>query len=61
MLAVARLGANRSSIFMNLLPIFTAVIATFALGETLYTYHLIGGLLTLSGVLLAQMTRGRPR
>lgn len=60
MLAIARLGANRSSIFMNLLPVFTAVIAMVALGETLYAYHLIGGALTLSGVLLAQMTRGRP-
>ncbi|KJV10207.1 hypothetical protein VZ95_06515 [Elstera litoralis] len=60
MLAIARLGANRSSMFMNLVPIFTAVIATIMLDEKLYAYHLIGGLLTLSGVLLAQVARGRP-
>lgn len=59
MTAVARLGANRSSIFMNLLPVFTAVIAMLGLGETLYAYHLVGGLLTLSGVMLAQLARSR--
>lgn len=61
MLAVARLGANRSSIFMNLLPVFTAIIATLGLGEKLYAYHLVGGVLTLSGVMLAQLVRARPK
>ncbi len=59
MTAVARLGANRSSIFMNLLPVFTAIIAMLGLGERLHVYHLVGGLLTLSGVILAQVARAR--
>lgn len=60
MLAIARLGANRASIFMNLMPVFTAAIAMVTLGETLYAYHVVGGALTLAGVLLAQLTRARP-
>lgn len=55
MKAIAALGPNRSSIFMNLLPVFTAIIAIFYLGEVWHSYHTLGGLLALSGVLLAQL------
>lgn len=55
MKAIAALGPNRSSIFMNLLPVFTALIAIFYLGEVWHSYHTLGGLLALSGVLLAQL------
>lgn len=54
---VIRLGANKTSIFMNLAPIFTAVIAVIALHEQLHSYHLIGGGITLLGVILAQRLR----
>ena len=33
MMSVARIGPGRSSMFFNLVPIFTAVIAFMALGE----------------------------
>ena len=55
MKAIAALGPNRSSIFMNLLPVFTALIAIFYLGEVWHSYHTLGGLLALGGVLLAQL------
>lgn len=55
MKTIAALGPNRSSIFMNLLPVFTALIAIFYLGEVWHSYHTLGGLLALSGVLLAQL------
>ena len=55
MQGIAHLGANRTAIFMNLLPIMTAALAVTLLGETLTAYHLIGGGLTLCGVLLAQL------
>jgi drug/metabolite transporter (DMT)-like permease len=55
MQGISRLGANRTAIFMNLLPIMTAVLAVSLLGETLTPYHLIGGGLTLFGVLIAQL------
>ena len=50
---VHRLGPNRCSIFINLLPLFTAM-AAFALREQPHGYHLLGGAVTLAGVLLAQ-------
>lgn len=44
---------------MNLLPIFTALIAVALLGEQLQVFHLVGGGLTLCGILLAQMMQNR--
>jgi drug/metabolite transporter (DMT)-like permease len=54
---VMRLGANTASIFMNLAPVFTAVIAVLFLHEHLHSYHLIGGGITLLGVILSQRLR----
>ena len=54
MMAVQKLGPNRSSIFMNLMPIFTAMIAYVWLGESWTIYHTVGGLVILFGILLAQ-------
>lgn len=54
---VKRLGPNRCSIFINLLPILTALFAVVWLHDTLRAYHLIGGGLSLLGVLLAQTAR----
>ncbi len=54
MMAVQQLGPNRSSIFMNLMPIFTAMIAYVWLGESWTIYHTVGGVVILLGILLAQ-------
>ena len=54
MLAVQQLGPNRTSIFMNLTPVFTAVIASLWLAEAWTIYHSIGGLIILFGIILAQ-------
>ncbi|MBP2167680.1 drug/metabolite transporter (DMT)-like permease [Erwinia toletana] len=54
---VHRLGANTTSMFMNLTPLFTALIAVLFLHESLSGYHYIGGGITLAGVLLAQRLR----
>lgn len=51
---VRHLGPNRNSIFMNLLPLFTALIAVVLLGEHLQAFHYLGGGLTLIGILIAQ-------
>lgn len=56
-LGVTRLGANTTSIFMNLAPVFTAIIAVLFLHEHLQSYHLIGGGVTLLGVILSQRLR----
>ena len=55
MLAVQYLGPNRTSIFMNLMPVFTAIIAYFWLAEVWGSYHSIGGLIILTSIVLAQM------
>ncbi len=57
--AIRRIGANRSSIFINLMPLFSAIIAMLALGETVSTFHFLGGALILAGVVMAQ-TLTRP-
>jgi drug/metabolite transporter (DMT)-like permease len=54
---VMRLGANKASIFMNLAPVFTAIIAVLFLHEQLQSYHLIGGGVALLGVILSQRLR----
>ncbi len=57
--AVQKLGAARTAIFMNLIPIITALVAAAFLNENLYTYHFIGGLLSIGGVVLVQRAPNR--
>lgn len=59
MRAVRQIGANQSSIFINLMPLFSAVIAMIFLGERVAGFHFAGGLLILAGVIMAQ-TLTRP-
>ena len=54
MLAIQKLGPNSTSIFMNLMPIFTAIIAYFWLNEAWTLYHSVGGSVILAAVFLAQ-------
>ena len=53
MQAVVRLGPSRTTLFFNLLPLITALIAAVVLHEQLALYHLVGGVLTLGGVVLS--------
>jgi drug/metabolite transporter (DMT)-like permease len=54
MKAISTLGPSRTTLFFNLVPILTALIASLALGEQLAAYHFMGGALTLCGVILAE-------
>lgn len=54
MMAVQYLGPNRTSIFMNLMPVFTAIIAYFWLHEAWTMSHTTGGIVILVGIALAQ-------
>ena len=54
------IGAARGSIFLNLIPVFTAVIAVLTLGERIGLVQLIGGSLVIGGVTLASLG-GRKR
>ena len=46
-------GANRASLFLNLIPVFTAIAAITFLGESLETFHLTGMALVFAGLVLA--------
>ncbi len=51
------LGPNRCAVFMNLLPVLTAVGAITLLGEPVRSYHVIGGAVALAGVACAEIFR----
>jgi drug/metabolite transporter (DMT)-like permease len=52
-IGIGGVGPARGSVFLNLIPVYTAVIATFTLGERLGLPQLMGGLLVICGVTLA--------
>jgi len=54
---VATIGANRASLFIHLLPTFTAILAILFLGESLHLYHLAGIALIFGGLVLATRPR----
>ena len=54
--AVTQLGPSRTGVFLNLLPVFTAIIAV-ALGDVLTVWQVIGGLIVLVGVYLTTRPR----
>ncbi|MEO8818283.1 MAG: DMT family transporter [Paralcaligenes sp.] len=57
---VQLLGPSRATLFMNLMPVLTAIIAIVFLKEKLHVYHVVGGLLAMAGVLVAQGLPHRP-
>ena len=54
MRAIRQIGASQASIFINLMPLFSALIAMAFLDERIALFHLVGGILVLAGVLMAQ-------
>ncbi|WP_298769535.1 DMT family transporter [uncultured Shewanella sp.] len=53
---IGLLGAERTAIFMNALPVMTAMAASQWLNEQLTVYHYVGGGLALLGVSVSQIT-----
>jgi drug/metabolite transporter (DMT)-like permease len=51
---VEAIGANRASLFINLIPLFGAVGAVLILGEQLLPFHFIAGALICAGIVLAE-------
>lgn len=51
------LGASRVAVTLYLGPLYTAVVAWLVLGEPLGWFHLVGGLLILSGVALVMIAK----
>ncbi len=53
--AIDVIGAESSAMFMNLMPVVAVSLAAVLLGEKIESYHLMGGLMVISGVILAQI------
>ncbi len=53
--AIDLIGADGSAMFMNLLPVIAVTLAAVLLGESITQFHLIGGLMVISGVILSQI------
>ncbi|MGR5067732.1 MULTISPECIES: DMT family transporter [Vibrio] len=53
--AIDLIGADSSAMFMNLMPVVSVALASSLLGEQVYNYHIIGGMLVISGVVLSQI------
>ena len=52
--AVEKLGAARTSVFIYLIPLFTAALSATVLGEVITAFKALGGLLTIVGLYMAE-------
>ncbi|MGD1885524.1 MAG: DMT family transporter [Cohaesibacteraceae bacterium] len=57
---VELIGAGRASLFINLIPVFGALLAVVILGEVFQTYHAVGLVCVVGGIFLAEWA-GRRR
>lgn len=55
--AIELIGGNAAGLFVNLVPIFGAILAVLLLGELFQSYHAIALALVLGGVMVAQQPR----
>ena len=54
---IARLGAARTSIFGNLIPIFASLEAVLILGEKISWIHYLSMILVITGLVIANIRR----
>ena len=52
--AVELIGANRAGLFVNLLPLWGALLAVTLIGEAFHSYHAVAVLMILAGIGLAE-------
>ena len=58
--ALTKISASQSSVFINCIPVVTAIGAWFIIGESLTRIQLCGGSLVLISVLMTNLSPGRP-
>jgi drug/metabolite transporter (DMT)-like permease len=56
---VELIGANRASLFINLLPLFGTIGAVIVVGEQLQPFHFLAGSLIIVGIVLAEWSARR--
>ena len=59
--SIRKLGVNRSNTFINMIPVFVAVLSLFILNESLTVQNITGITVVVAGLFLAQIKRRRPR
>ena len=52
-IAIGKLGAGRTALFGNLIPVFASIEAALLLGEQFTTVHIISMLLVFAGITIA--------
>jgi len=50
---IGLIGANRSGIFLHLMPIFSTIMAILIFDEKFMIYHFVGAILIISGIILS--------
>ena len=50
---ISLIGSNRSGIFLHLMPIFSTMLAIFIFKEKFMTFHLIGAIFIITGIILS--------
>ncbi len=53
--AIARLGAGRTALFGNLIPIFSSLEAVWLLDEHITSVHVVSGVLVITGLIIANL------
>ena len=51
--AIGRIGPSRAGVYMYLTPVYAAIFAIPLLGESIGVYHVVGGVLIITGVTLS--------
>lgn len=59
--ALAQIPASQIAVFNNLSPLISIAGGILILGETLFTYHIIGGLMVLLGVVMTVFLKYRKK
>ena len=56
---VELVGANRSGLFLHLMPVFGSIMAIIFLGESLYWFHVAGIFLIVAGIAMTVYSKGK--
>ena len=50
---ISMIGANRSGVFLHLMPILSAIMAMIIFNEKFMFYHILGAIFILTGIILS--------
>jgi len=50
---ISLIGANRSGVFLHLMPILSAIMAMIIFSEKFMLYHILGAIFIITGIILS--------